>query len=200
LKKVGAFSTRRVVDLTHRETENEFLEGTGSMVLDRVNRIAYACLSPRTHLDVLGEFAQLLDYRLVAFEAVDNEGIPIYHTNVMMSVGTRFAVVCVDAIRVDQRAAVLECLRATGHELIALSHEQINLFAGNILELATSDGGCVVALSESAATALTREQRTQLAKWSGPLVTAAIPTIETLGGGSVRCMLAEIHLPRAVKA
>jgi hypothetical protein len=194
------FHTRSVIDLTHREAEAEYLEGTGSMVLDRVNRIAYACLSPRTHLDALAEFAQLLNYRVVAFDAVDRNGVPIYHTNVLMSVGSSFAVVCTDAIRVDQRGAVIESLVATGHKLIDLSFDQMNQFAGNILELSTADGRHLVALSQRAAIALLPEQRAQLETLSGPLLTASIPTIETLGGGSVRCMLAEIHLPRAVKA
>jgi hypothetical protein len=200
LTQQGGFHAQRVVDLTHREKENKFLEGTGSLVLDRVNRIAYACLSPRTHLDALSEFAQLLDYRVVAFDAADRAGVPIYHTNVLMSVGRRFAVVCTDAIRAEQRDAVVESLRSTGHQLIDLSYDQMNNFAGNILELGTSDGAYIVVLSTRAATALTMEQRVQLEKWSGPLVTASIPTIETIGGGSVRCMLAEIHLPRSAKA
>ncbi|HYM35993.1 MAG TPA: arginine deiminase-related protein, partial [Steroidobacteraceae bacterium] len=165
--------------------------------LDRVNRIAYACLSPRTDLEVLGKFGQQLDYEIVAFEAADESGIPIYHTNVLMSVGTRFAAICVDAIRSDQRMAVVESLGSTGHIVIAISHRQMNSFAGNILELSTATAGKVIALSQSAYNALTSDQRSQLVSLSGPLVTTAIPTIEALGGGSVRCMLAEIHLPRA---
>jgi hypothetical protein len=193
------FHSSRLVDLSHREADDEFLEGTGSVVLDRVNRIAYACLSPRTHLDVLGEFAQIMNYQIVAFEAADRDGIPIYHTNVLLSIGTRFAAVCADAIRSDQRADVLDCLRDSGHEIIELSYEQMSNFAGNILELATTEGTSVVALSERAFTALTHEQRVQLQAYGKP-VSASIPTIEALGGGSVRCMLAEIHLPRAVPA
>jgi hypothetical protein len=200
LSKEGVFRTRRVVDLTHREKENEFLEGTGSLVLDRVNRIAYAGLSPRTHLDALGEFAQLLDYRVVAFDAADRNGVPIYHTNVLMSVGRHFAAVCTEAIRDDQRDAVIESLRSTGHQLIDLSYEQIYAFAGNILELRTATGGHVVALSKTAATALNPKQRMQLKDLSGALIEASIPTIETQGGGSVRCMMAEIHRSRAVPA
>jgi len=196
LSKDFGFHTRRIVDLTHRESENVFLEGTGSLVLDRVNRIAYACLSPRTHIDALGEFAQLLDYEVVAFEATDSAGVPIYHTNVLMSVGTKFSAICSESIRDCDRNAVLDALRSTGHALIELTHSQMNDFAGNLLELATPAGGRVVALSQRAAKALTEPQREQLRTCAGPLVTAAIPTIETLGGGSVRCMLAEIHLPR----
>jgi hypothetical protein len=200
LAKTQGFHTQRIVDLTHGEKDGQFLEGTGSLVLDRINRIAYASLSPRTHLDLLGEFAQQLDYNLVTFEAADSRGTPIYHTNVLMSVGRQFSVICVDAIRADQRSAVLDMLRTTAHATIELTQEQLNNFAGNLLELSTADGGNVVALSERAAASLTDAQREQLRSVAGPLVTAAIPTIETLGGGSVRCMLAEIHLPRAESA
>jgi hypothetical protein len=196
LATTHGFRLTRVVDLSHRETEGKYLEGTGSLVLDRINHIAYACLSPRTHIDVLSEFAQLLDYEIVSFEASDATGVPVYHTNVLLSVGTRFATVCTDAIRPDQRAAVLSVLRSTHPCLLELSLTQMNEFAGNILELAALDGGQIVALSSRAAAALTCQQRDQLQTHSGPLVTASIPTIETLGGGSVRCMLAEIHLPR----
>ncbi|MBC7982689.1 MAG: amidinotransferase, partial [Candidatus Obscuribacterales bacterium] len=190
------FRMQRVLDLTHRESEHKFLEGTGSLVLDRVNRFAYVCMSPRTDLDVLGEFAQLLDYEIVTFDAFDTAGNPIYHTNVMMSVGTTFAAICAEAIRADERPAVLNALRATQHHIIELSFDQMNAFAGNMLELGTTTGGRVLALSTQAHASLNDGQRQQLIEHSGVLVTAAIPTIETLGGGSVRCMLAEVHLPR----
>jgi len=192
----SGFQIRRVVDLAHRETEEQFLEGTGSLVLDRVNRVAYACLSPRTHLDVLGEFSQVLDYEVVAFEAADRDGHAIYHTNVMLSVGAHYAAICVDAIREDQRAGVLDSLRTTRHHLLELSYEQMNAFAGNMLELGTTKHSNVVAMSGGAQNSLTVSQREQLQAWAGPIVASPIPTIETIGGGSVRCMLAEIHLPR----
>jgi hypothetical protein len=119
---------------------------------------------------------------------------------VLLSIGARFAVVCAEAIRADQRADVLECMRDTGHQIIELTYDQMSNFAGNILELATSEGTSVVTLSERAKAALTPDQRAQLQECSGSLLAAAIPTVETLGGGSVRCMLAEIHLPRSVPA
>jgi hypothetical protein len=195
LSKEQHFHIRQVIDLTYRENKDQFLEGTGSLVLDRVNRIAYACLSPRTDLDSLGEFAQRLDYEIVAFEAVDQAGIPIYHTNVLLSVGTNFAAVCVEAILPSYRAGVRDALQLTHHQLVEITPSQMNNFAGNMLELSTATGGRVVALSERAAHALTARQREQLVECSGQLVSTAIPTIETLGGGSVRCMIAEIHLP-----
>ena len=199
LEALGArhgFRTARVIDLTHHESTGLYLEGTGSLVLDRLNRIAYACVSPRTDLDVLGDFGQQLDYDIVAFEAHDASGAAIYHTNVLMSVGERFATVCSSAIREDERAAVLNQLRATRRVVVDLTLEQMASFAGNMLELGSSRTGSVVAMSTRALDALTAEQRTTLEANAGPIVAVPIPTIENLGGGSVRCMLAEVHLPR----
>ena len=195
LSTTSGFRISKVVDLTSHERGNKFLEGTGSLVLDRAHRIAYACISPRTDLDALGDFAQQLDYDVIAFEA-HASGAAIYHTNVMMCVGTRFAAVCSECIRADERAAVLNALRTTEHAILDLSLEQMANFAGNMLELATEQGRAVVAMSARARDALRREQRDFLEEHAGPIVSAPIPTIETLGGGSVRCMLAEIHLPR----
>jgi hypothetical protein len=184
-----------VIDLTHREKEDQFLEGTGSLVLDRVNHIAYACLSPRTHAGALAEFSQKLNYEIVAFEAVDNDGIPIYHTNVLLSIGRNFAAICLEAILPQYRSKVCATLKATGHFLMELTLQQVSSFAGNMLELSTRDGGHIIALSQQAECALTSQQHEQLANLAGPLIAAGIPTIEKLGGGSVRCMIAEIHLP-----
>jgi hypothetical protein len=188
------FRVRRTVDLSYRETQDKFLEGTGSLVLDRSHRIAYACLSPRTDLDVLGEFAQQLDYEVLAFDAVDAAGTPVYHTNVLMAVGSRVAVLCSSALPdAAQRAAVLASLRATGHEVVEISTAQMQNFAGNVLELSGSQGP-VLALSESAWTCLHAAQRDALAA-NATLLPVSIPTIERHGGGGVRCMLAEVHLP-----
>jgi hypothetical protein len=190
------FRVARVLDLTHHEGGGRFLEGTGSLVLDRTHRIAYACVSPRTDLDVLGDFAQQLDYEIVAFEANDAAGAAIYHTNVLMCVGTRFAAICAECIRQDERAAVVDALRSTGHEIVELSLAQLGAFAGNMLELRSTRHGEVVAMSLTARESLSAQQRATIEERGGPIVAAGIPTIETLGGGSVRCMLAEIHLPR----
>jgi hypothetical protein len=191
------FVVRNVIDLTYHEKDGHFLEGTGSMVLDRANRIAYACLSSRTHLDALGEFAQRLDYEVLAFDAVDQHGAAIYHTNVLMNVGEKIAVVCDEAIpRKEQRKAVMESLAASGHEVIRLTFAQLNAFAGNMLELRSSDGQRVTAMSDQARRSLTGEQLAKLSQ-NGAILSAPIDTIECSAGGSVRCMLAEIHLPRA---
>jgi hypothetical protein len=190
------FRTSRVIDLTRHEQTGRYLEGTGSLVLDRVHRVAYACVSPRTDLDVLGDFAQQLDYDIVAFEAHDANGAAIYHTNVLMSVGERFAAVCTSAIREDERAAVLDTLQKSGRAIVELTLEQMAAFAGNMLEIGSSRTGSVVAMSERALDALTPAQRKTLESNAGAIVATAIPTIERLGGGSVRCMLAEVHLPK----
>ncbi len=191
----GGYRVTRTVDLSHREAEGKFLEGTGSLVLDRARGKAYACLSPRTDLDVLGEFAQQLDYELLTFEAVDAAAKPIYHTNVLMGIGARFTVICGEVIpHPAHRAAVLDSLRASGHEVIDISAAQMQQFAGNLLELAPATG-TVIALSQSAWRRFAPAQRRRLES-HGEVVAVDIPVIERLGGGGVRCMLAEIHLPK----
>lgn len=191
------FQVREIVDLTGHENEGHFLEGTGSLVLDRSNRIAYACLSSRTHLDVLGDFAQRLDYEVIAFEAVDKNGAPIYHTNVLMNVGEGLAVICAEAIsRDDQREAVIRSLEQTGHEVITLTFDQMHAFAGNMLELRSSSGQRVIAMSQQARDSLTASQLEKIAGYA-QIISAPLENIESSAGGSVRCMLAEIHLPLA---
>jgi hypothetical protein len=191
----GGFRVTQTVDLSYRENQGKFLEGTGSLVLDRAQRVAYAALSPRTDLDVLGEFAQQLDYDLVTFDAFDTCGKPVYHTNVLMAVGSRFAVLCGEAISDrGHRRAVTEKLRATGHEVLEISMSQMVRFAGNILEL-TPASGTVIAMSTTAWDSFDPAQRRVL-EGHGSVVAADIPVIEGLGGGGVRCMLAEIHLPK----
>jgi hypothetical protein len=190
----GRFRVSRTVDLTHREAEEKFLEGTGSVVLDRVHRMAYACSSPRTDLDVLGEFAQLLDYDLMTFDATDSGGRAIYHTNVLMAIGTGFAVICGESINTAHRAAVLSKLRATGHDIVDISLDQMAHFAANVLELA-SPAAKLLALSTTALDSLNPTQR-RILESHAALVPVSIPTIERVGGGGVRCMLAEVHLPK----
>jgi len=191
------FAISEVVDLSAHESAGHFLEGTGSLVLDRVNHVAYACLSSRTQLDPLGDFAQRMDFEVLAFDAVDSDGVPIYHTNVMMNVGENIAVICADAIvRGDQRAAVIESLTDSGRELLFLSFDQLEAFAGNMLELRDLNGNRVVAMSKQAHDSLDDAQLALL-QANGGIVTADISTIEASAGGSVRCMLAEIHLPES---
>ncbi len=191
------YQVRQLTDLTQHEDKGQFLEGTGSLVLDRVNHIAYACLSSRTNIDALGDFAQRLDYEIVAFDALDSDDAPIYHTNVLMNVGEELAVICADVIaREDQRKAVLQSLNSTGHEVVLLSFAQLEAFAGNMLELRSSSGERLIAMSEQARNSLDDEQLSKI-EASARIISAPIDKIESSAGGSVRCMLAEIHLPAA---
>ncbi len=189
------FQVTEVLDLSEHENSGHYLEGTGSMVLDRVNRVAYACLSSRTQLDPLGDFAQRMGYDVVAFDAVDRDGAPIYHTNVLMNVGEALAVICDEAIvRDEQRDAVMTRLRESGHEVVSISYDQLDAFAGNMLELRSKEGDRVLAMSSQAWNSLNAEQR-QVLQANGNIVSSSINNIESSAGGSVRCMLAEIHLP-----
>jgi hypothetical protein len=165
------------------------------MVLDRANHVAYACISSRTHLDPLGEFAQRMGYDVVAFDAVDSGGVPIYHTNVLMNVGEQLAVICAEAIpRDEQRNAVLTRLQETAHDILELTYAQLDAFAGNMLELRNNNGERVLAMSQQAYDSLNEKQRATLAA-NARIVRAPIDNIESSAGGSVRCMLAEVHLP-----
>jgi hypothetical protein len=193
----GGFRTARTVDLSDREQRGQYLEGTGSLVLDRARHVAYANISARTDLDALGDFAQQLDYDLVTFESADGAGRSVYHTNVMMSVGTGFAVVCAESIMdPDRREAVYSTLESGGREIIDITFAQMSAFAGNLLELAPR-GSKAIALSTTAWQSLDPGQRRRLES-HGLIVAADIPVIERYGGGGVRCMLAEIHLPRRI--
>ncbi len=197
LAKEHGFHVRNIIDLSPHEQHGHYLEGTGSLVLDRSNRIAYACLSTRTHLDALGDFAQRLDYDVVAFDAVDRDGSAIYHTNVLMNIGEEVAVICLVAIRrEEQRDAVLKSLAGTGHKVVELSYDQLDAFAGNMLELRAANGQRVLAMSQQARDSLTAAQL-EIIESSATIVSSPIDRIEASAGGSVRCMLAEVHLPHA---
>jgi len=192
LERRGVFTRRRLVDLRQRDESDGFLEGTGSLVLDRVARVAYACLSPRTSPEMLARFGLELEYEVVAFRGFDARGVAIYHTNVMMAVGTAVAVACLEAIRGPaERRAVEESLEASGHELVPLTLAQIDEFAGNLLELRARSGEALFVLSARARRAL-RPDQVEVLERHGRLVSAELHTIETHGGGSARCMIAEV--------
>lgn len=185
------FMITRTIDLTANEANNLFLEGTGSLVLDRVNRIAYACLSPRTDKKVLATFCSKAGYKSIVFNAVDREGFPIYHTNVMMCVGDKFAVVCFDSIPdLTEKEELRQSFIHTNKEIIEISFDQMNHFAGNMLQV----GEGLLVMSEQAYLSLNDKQISALEKYCR-LIYAPLYTIEKNGGGSARCMLAEIHLP-----
>jgi hypothetical protein len=181
-----------VLDWSEYEAESQYLEGTGSMVIDHQSRIIYACLSPRTHKYLLARFGAAIGYRVMPFDAHDSSGRAIYHTNVMMSIGEGFAVLCPKAITDHmERIAVAQLLEATGHENIYIEPEQMEAFAGNLLQLRNKEGARFIVLSETAHRALTEAQRERLAA-HGKLLPFSVPTIERVEGGSVRCMMAEI--------
>jgi hypothetical protein len=180
-----------VIDLSDFEQQGKFLEGTGSMVLDRANRVAYAALSPRTDNTVLLEFSKKLGYRPVTFVSNDRGGTPVYHTNVVMSVGSGFAVICAESISdIRVRDAVLDELRNSGKQVITITAEQMGKMCGNILEL-RSPKGPIIVMSQTAYDNFSTAQRRELESF-GRLLPVRIPTIETIGGGSARCMLGEV--------
>jgi len=191
-----AFRVRRELDLTHYEKKGKFLEGTGSLVLDHLERVAYACLSPRTDGEVLAHWARELGYEPLTFTATNRAGVPFYHTNVMLCIAARAAVVGTPAIAAADRERVVQRLRASGRELIEIGHEEIGRFGGNMLELGTWDEALgdarVLVMSERARRALPPEVFAQLSGCTDTVLAVPVPTIEKLGGGSVRCMLAEV--------
>jgi hypothetical protein len=189
------FSVKHIIDLSRFEAEGKFLEGTGSMVLDRENKIAYTCLSPRTDPDVLAQFCEQAGYKAISFDAVDEKSRAIYHTNVLMCVGSGFAVICLDSIpNPHEKIVVKESLTSTHKEIIEISFDQMNHFAGNMLEVENAEGENLIVMSKTAFDALNGEQKNALKKY-GKLIYSDINTIETNGGGSARCMMAEVHLP-----
>lgn len=196
LKTVGRqFRIGDIQDLSGYEREGLFLEGTGSMVLDRDAKIAYACHSPRTNLIVLRDFCKRLGYTEITFKAVDALGRDIYHTNVMMCVADRFVVVCLDALPYDpERSHLEDTIRAAGKTIIPITLAQMNHFAGNMLQVHNRKGERLLVMSSQAYNSLDPEQRQLLTSFNR-ILHAPLTTIETNGGGSARCMLAEIHLP-----
>jgi hypothetical protein len=188
------FEITNVLDLSIYEKENQFLEGTGSIVFDHEHKIAYACLSPRTDKALFIRTCEFLNYQPVYFFAHDQQGKQIYHTNVMMCVAEKFAVVCCDCItNREERELVMKSLKDTGHELVDISFEQMNKFAGNMLELKSNTGKGILAMSKSAYDSLTATQKKQIEEYC-ELTPLSITTIETIGGGSARCMIAEVFL------
>jgi hypothetical protein len=191
-----AFRVSHLLDLTYFEAQGKFLEGTGSLVLDHTNKVAYACVSGRTHPEVVAEWAQELGYESVTFEARNRAGAPLYHTNVLMWIGERMALVGTEAIVPADRERVLARLK-TGHRMvIEVGHGEIEAFAGNMLELGTWDEALgdsrVLVMSDTARQGLSPQAYTQLCRGTDTVLSVPIPTIEKLGGGSVRCMLAEV--------
>jgi hypothetical protein len=187
------------IDLSGEELKGRFLEGTGSLVLDHRERIAYACRSPRTDAGLLAEWARLMDYEPFLFDATTRDGVPVYHTNVVMWIGARMAGVGLEWVAPRQRGALAERLRAAGRDLLELDDAQLHDFAGNMLEVPAGGRQCLL-MSARARASLSPSQLDQLGAAQCVPVSASIPLIEQLGGGSVRCMLAEVPLPATADA
>jgi len=189
------FLVKRCLDFSHYEQENLFLEGTGSMVLDRENKIAYACLSARTNEKVLADFGEKMGYTAIVFHANDNQGAAIYHTNVMMCIADRYAVVCLSSIPLaDERKLIKEAIAGSGKKLIDISLEQLYHFAGNMLQLQNVDKKQMLVMSTQAYLSLSSVQQQELNSFNA-VIHAPLNSIESSGGGSARCMIAEIFLP-----
>lgn len=194
------FLVEKIIDLSHFENEGRFLEGTGSMVFDHASKTAYACISPRTDAGLFAEVSETLGYRPISFHATDANGSAIYHTNVMMCIGAGFAVICLESIKdQEEKTQVIEALNEGGLEIVDISFEQMNRFAGNMLAVSGDDEKTFLVLSTNALDSLAKEQVTTLEQYC-ELLPVSIPTIERVGGGGARCMMAEIFLPAFAEA
>ncbi len=200
LKKINEkFAVTKTIDFSRYETEDIFLEGTGSMVLDRDKRIAYACLSPRTNEKLLTEFCRQMNYSPVVFDASDGNGQPIYHTNVLMCVADKYVVICLESITApDQQQLVSDTIINSNKKIVAITLHQMNHFAGNMLQVENNKGEKLLVMSSQAYEALTTDQVQKL-KMYNRIIHSPLTTIETNGGGSARCMMAEVHLPILLK-
>lgn len=193
------FKIEENIDLTKYEDQAKNLEGTGSLILDRENKIAYAALSDRTNQEVLDRFSELFGYSQVVFhsnQTVEGERLPIYHTNVMMCVADKFAIICAESIDdLDERESTFSALKDTRKEIIEISEDQVNRFAGNMLQVVGANDQSFLIMSTSAYTSLSSEQIQRIENYC-PIVHSSLDTIEALGGGSARCMMAEVFLPK----
>ncbi|NLP58251.1 citrulline utilization hydrolase CtlX [Lutibacter sp. B1] len=198
LETIG-FIIDNIFDYTDAEEEGLFLEGTGSLVLDRVHKKAYCALSPRADEDLLIEFCEDFEYTPVpftAFQTVNNKRLPIYHTNVMMCLGDSFSVICLDSIDdKKERKNVIKHLKEDGKEIITISEDQVTNFAGNMLQVLGADNEKYIIMSTSAYKSLTSQQIQKLEKYS-KILHSSLDVIEACGGGSARCMMAEVFLPK----
>ena len=193
------FAISNIIDYSGAEAENKFLEGTGSMILDRENRLAYCSISNRSNEDLFIEFCEDFEFTPVifnSFQTVGKKRLPIYHTNVMMCIATDYAIVCLDSIDdKKQRKNVSNFINDSGKKLIEISENQVESFAGNMLELTNDNGNSVLVMSKSAVGSLNENQKNTIRKYSR-IVSCDLNTIEVCGGGSARCMMAEIFLSK----
>lgn len=190
------FVVKNLQDWSEYEAEGRFLEGTGSMIIDYENKMIYACVSERTSLSVLEKYATTNGFQAIVFLATDKNGMPVYHTNVMMALGENFCVLCEEAVEEEwELIAVRQLLESTHHTIIAISREQMHQFAGNMLQVKNNNGEKFLIMSQAAFNSLRKEQKQMLEAYS-TLLPIAVPTIEEVEGGSVRCMMAEVFLER----
>lgn len=193
------FEISRIEDFTMYEQQAKFLEGTGSMILDRDSKVAYACLSPRTDRSLFSEFCRKLGYQPVCFTALDVNRQPIYHTNVMMSVADCYAIVCVDSVSdKTEQQLLIKTLEQSGKQVVDISQQQLQSFAGNMLQVKNLKGQPLLLMSDRAYQSLTSEQLETLTRFN-KIIHPSLENIEVNGGGSARCMVAEIFLPQKVK-
>ncbi|WP_277110681.1 citrulline utilization hydrolase CtlX [Chryseobacterium taklimakanense] len=195
----AGYDIKEVEDISNSENEDKYLEGTGSMIFDHDHKIAYGSVSLRLDEGLFREFCEKTGYKPVVFHSFQTAGgerLPIYHTNVMMCVADRFVVICLDCIDDEvERRNVVEVIRSTNKEIIEISEEQMQQFAGNMLQVRNSEGKTFLVMSETAYKSLTKEQIAAIEKYS-EIIYADLNTIEVNGGGSARCMLAEVFLPK----
>ncbi|MFT5640810.1 MAG: hypothetical protein ACI9A7_000908 [Cyclobacteriaceae bacterium] len=195
----GQFKVSELIDLSYFENANKYLEGTGSMILDRQNKLIYAAVSERTHPEVTQAFANKIGYQAILFRAnqtFNGERKPIYHTNVMMCIGEKFALYCADSIDdIEEKKLVFDSCQNTSKEVVLISESQKDQFAGNMLQLMNQSGERLIVMSQNAFNSLNKEQRETLSN-HGKLIYSDINTIEMLGGGSARCMIDEIFLSK----
>jgi hypothetical protein len=188
------FVVKNLQDWSEYEAEGRYLEGTGSMIIDHENKLIYACVSERTNISVLEKYAATNNFQAIVFVATDNNGYPVYHTNVVMSLGDKFCVLCEEAIDEEwELIAVRQLLESTGHDIIPITKNQMHKFAGNMLQVKNTKEENILILSQTAFESLRKEQKQMLEAYS-TLLPVAVPTIEEVEGGSVRCMMAEIFL------
>jgi len=186
------FHINTIIDLSNYETQGLFLEGTGSMVLDRENKIAYACTSPRTDIGLLNEFCGINNYSSISFSSKDMNAVDMYHTNVMMCIADKFAVICLGSIiDKNERKKVIDSLTETKKEIIDISLQQLNSFAGNMLQVRNTVNEILLIMSTQAYRSLTQEQVSRLTQYNR-MIHSSLNAIEITGGGSARCMMAEI--------
>jgi len=196
LESVHNFKVSNKIDITEGELNERFLEGTGSIVFDYINKIAYACISQRTDKDLLEKVCEKLGYKAHTFTSVDANGTEIYHTNVMMCVGERFALVCAQSVKDEtERENLIKILTETGHEVILLTYEQICHFAGNALEVCNKKKDRFLIVSKAGYDSLSEDQKDAI-QLHDEIIPIPLNVIETNGGGSARCMISDIRLPK----